>query len=43
MESFRTNDNITIKYIDTAATDPDELKKDTLILVRSFSRFSSRN
>jgi hypothetical protein len=34
MGSFRTNDNITLQYIDTAATDADPLKKETLILVR---------
>jgi hypothetical protein len=39
MQSFRTNDGITLKYVDTAATDA-QVAKETLILVR-FSLASS--
>lgn len=34
MQSFKTNDGVTLKYIDSAVTDPEAAKKDTLILVR---------
>lgn len=34
MDVFKTNDGITIKYIDTAITDSEAVKKGTLILVR---------
>jgi hypothetical protein len=36
MESFKTNDGITIKYIDTACADAEAVKNDILILVRPF-------
>ena len=41
MESFKTNDSITLKYIDTAATDAEAMKKNTLILVRLVFHASS--
>jgi hypothetical protein len=41
MQSFRTNDGITLKYIDTGATDAQAVKEETLILVCFFSLASS--
>jgi len=34
MQSYRTNDRVTLKYIDTGAGDSGEEKKPLLILVR---------
>ena len=34
MNTFKTNDGVNIKYIDTVGTDPEASEKDTLILVR---------
>ncbi|KAG0647655.1 Epoxide Hydratase [Hyphodiscus hymeniophilus] len=41
MKSFETNDGVTIKYIDTASTDPGAVKKDTLILIHGFTGSSA--
>ncbi len=32
MQSFKTNDNVTLKYIDTGATDLKEARKPMLIM-----------
>jgi hypothetical protein len=36
MQSFKSNDNVTLKYVDTGAVDENEREKPWLILVRLF-------
>jgi hypothetical protein len=34
MESFTANDKVVLRYVDTALTDPEAVKKEVLVLVR---------
>lgn len=43
MQSFKTNDNVTLKYVDTGPAAADEDEKPWLILVRLFSFGTASN
>jgi hypothetical protein len=43
MNSFKTNDGVNIRYLDTIDRDPGAFKKDTLILVRQSFVLCSAN